>query len=69
MRLKTLDLVCPKCKKGPTLKKIGGLIYLECNCTKSAGWNTFHYAMSSWIIKVGEMGGFVDYEKIIEKIE
>ena len=67
MRLKTLDLTCPKCKTMPRIKKLGSFVYLKCNCSQTAGWDTFHYALSSWIIKIGENGGFKDYNKIIKK--
>ena len=66
MRLKILDLTCPKCGKAPSIKKVDTLIQLKCRCISSAGWQTFYYALSSWIIKIGEKGSFKDYEQIIK---
>ena len=62
MRLQTIDITCPKCKHKPTIKKQKledlELIYLECNCTKTAGWEKIEYALSSWVIALGKSGAF-----------
>ena len=68
MRIETLDIKCPKCKHKPTIKKLGELFYLECNCTKTAGWDAVGYALSSWIIAIGKGGAF-DWIKKVENVD
>ncbi len=68
MRIETLDIKCPKCNKKPKIKTIDELFYLECSCSKSAGWNQLHYALSSWVIEVGEKGAF-DWIKKVKNVD
>ena len=62
MKLQMLDITCPRCRHKPELKtrKLGDieLHYFKCECTESAGWEKIGYALSSWIIAVGENGAF-----------
>lgn len=69
MRIETLDIKCPKCKQKPMIKKLDELFYLECGCSKSSGWNTITYALSSWIIEIGEKGAFDWIEKVVKNVD
>lgn len=65
MKIQLLNITCSKCKHKPKVKKLDNLYYLECGCTKSAGWAEIHNAISSWIIEIGVKGKFDWITKII----
>jgi len=62
MKIRTIDITCPKCLHKPELltRKLVDmeLHYFKCGCTKSGGWEKINYALSSWIIAIGEIGAF-----------
>ncbi len=68
MRIETLDIRCPKCKRKPKIKKLDQMFYLECNCTKTAGWNEVGYTLSSWVIAIGK-GGVFDWIKKVKNVD
>ena len=73
MRIDNLNIKCPVCKQPPQIKtselKDLKLIYLECSCTKSAGWGDIYNALSSWIIEIGKKGAFNWIKKVVDNAD
>ena len=69
MRLKTLDLVCPKCKQGAKIKvdKLTKGVLLKCYCHSTLTHYLFRFALSEWIAYLGEIDSFKDFEDMCKK--
>ncbi len=78
MRIKSLELVCPKCKKSPKIIKyepkawfLPTRVEMKCNCS-SVNYSFldkiyFEDILSQWIASMGKKGAFDDYNSIIKK--
>ncbi len=68
MKLKNLDLVCPKCKKGATVKiDLCGGVSLKCSCHSTLAHFAFRFVISEWVAYLGEIGSFKDYENLVKR--
>ena len=70
MKLKSVDLRCPKCKRSPTLhiKTMDGqkLFWFECRDYKAPERNKFSFALGAWLNYLEHIGEFRGYYNIEE---
>lgn len=65
MRMKSIGLTCPKCKRKPQyLKSENGLI-LKCKCYSTASYTKLVLALRDWLIWLDKNDNFKLYDKII----